>query len=41
VEPAISEVQRKIPPGFPVDVSDAIFRGLRDSAERLAAQPKS
>lgn len=38
VEPAIARVQGLIPSGFPEDVAEAIFSGVRESAERLGSQ---
>ena len=39
VAPAIEAVSRMLPPGFPEDVAQAIFDGLRAQARRLEAQP--
>ena len=36
---AIERVASRLPPGFPARICDAIFTGLRDAAERLAAMP--
>lgn len=38
VEPAIEAAARQIPAGFPQDVADAIFEGVRAQASRLKAQ---
>lgn len=41
VEPAIAEVQARLPPGYPDHVATSIFDGLRQAADRLAAmQPE-
>ena len=37
VEPAIENVERQLPAGFPDRIATTIFEGLRDSAGRLAA----
>lgn len=42
VEPAIAEVRARLPPGYPDQVAERIFEGLRQAAERLAAmQPEA
>lgn len=39
VEAAIDGAARQIPAGFPQDVADSIFEGMRTQARRLQAQP--
>lgn len=39
VEPAIAAVTRLMPAGFPHDVAEAIFGGVRQQVRRLQAQP--
>jgi serine/threonine-protein kinase HipA len=39
VDGAIEAVARRLPAGCPAQVADAIFAGLRRSADRLAAGP--
>lgn len=39
VEPAIAAVTRLMPAGFPHDVAEAIFGGVREQVRRLQAQP--
>lgn len=39
LEPAIQQVQAALPPGFPDNVSEPIFSGMRAAAARLAAMP--
>ncbi|GAB1386385.1 hypothetical protein MASR1M59_15330 [Melaminivora sp.] len=41
VEPAIEAVTRQLPPGFPQDVSTAIFEGVRKQVKRLEGQPST
>ena len=38
VPKALASVQDEIPAGFPLHVADSIFEGMRNSAQRLAAQ---
>jgi serine/threonine-protein kinase HipA len=38
---AIENVARRLPPGFPPRISNAIFKGVLDTAHRLAAMPRS
>ncbi|MEY4710807.1 MAG: hypothetical protein RIS88_257 [Pseudomonadota bacterium] len=40
VEPAITAVTRLMPAGFPQDVGEAIFAGVRQQVRRLQAQPR-
>ena len=39
VEPAITQVEQKLPLQFPTEVAQPIFNGLRAAAARLAAMP--
>lgn len=41
VEPAIENVEKQLPAGFPEDVAHAIFEGIRSQAKRLQEQPPS
>jgi serine/threonine-protein kinase HipA len=41
VEPAIAAVTRQLPTGFPQDVAEAIFEGVRKQVQRLQAQPST
>jgi serine/threonine-protein kinase HipA len=42
VEPAIAEVQARLPADYPDQVATSIFNGLRQAADRLAAmQPEA